>query len=73
MGTLITSVHRDLYPFYALCGRLFPSISPIADQQIGAIIIWVPPAMMSAAATLIVLHAFVRHEEALFGADAPPS
>jgi len=73
MGTLITSVHRDLYPFYALCGRPFPSISPIADQQIGAIIIWVPPAMMSAAATLIVLHAFVRHEEALFGADAPPS
>jgi len=73
IGTVITSVHHDLYPFYALCGRLFPSVSPIADQQIGGIIIWVPPAMMSAAATLIVLHAFVRHEEALAGADASPA
>jgi putative membrane protein len=72
IGCYLTSVDRDLYPFYALCGRLFPSIDALTDQHIGALFVWVPPAMMSAAATMIVLRAFLRHEESLeMPAQAP--
>lgn len=63
IGVCLTSAQRDLYPSYALCGRLFPSMSAIADQHIGGIVVWVPPAMMSAGATLIALSAFFRHED----------
>jgi putative membrane protein len=65
IGDYLTSADRDLYPFYALCGRLFPSIDALTDQRIGGIIVWVPPAMMSAAATFLVLVAFLRNDEAL--------
>lgn len=62
VGAFLTSEQRDLYPYYAFCGRFFP-MSAIADQHIGGIIIWVPPAMMSAGATLIALAALFRYED----------
>ncbi len=48
---------QDLYPFYTLCGRLFPSISASYDQLLGGIIQWIPPGMMNTAALLISLNA----------------
>jgi putative membrane protein len=72
IGALLTSIHRDLYPYYALCGRLFPSIDAMTDQRIGGVIVWVPPAMMSAAATMVVLMAFLRHEESLSAPGEAP-
>jgi putative membrane protein len=63
IGFWLTSADRDLYPYYELCGRLFPSISAMADQRIGGIVSWVLPAMMSAAAALLVFCAFVRNDE----------
>lgn len=65
LGYALTAIGgRDLYPFYALCGRLYPAMSAITDQQIGGLIIWVPPAMMGAGATGLVLATFLRHEQA---------
>ncbi len=61
---------RDLYPYYDLCGRLFPSISALNDQHIGGIVIWIPPAMMSAMAVLLVINALRLHEEATSEDDA---
>ncbi len=75
LGALITFAGRDLYPYYAYCGRYFPSISAVTDQQIGGIVIWIPPAMMSALALLLVLSNMRRAEvaEAHAGqADRPP-
>lgn len=64
IGAVIALSTRDYYPFYDLCGRLFPSIGALADQEIGGIVSWIPPAMMSVIAALMVLDALRRHEEA---------
>jgi putative membrane protein len=57
LGSLIALTTRDLYPFYDLCGRVYPSIGALADQHIGGIIQWIPPAMMSVVALVLVLNA----------------
>lgn len=62
LGAVISFANRDIYPYYAFCGRLFPSISAVTDQKIGGVIIWIPPAMMSVVALLLVLN-FVRLQE----------
>ncbi|HVA14267.1 MAG TPA: cytochrome c oxidase assembly protein [Stellaceae bacterium] len=64
LGAVITFSPRDLYPFYDVCGRLFPSISALSDQHIGGIVSWIPPAMMSVVALLLVLNALRRAEDA---------
>ncbi len=55
LGALITFSTTDLFPYYAFCGRYFASISAVTDQQIGGIVIWIPPAMMSVIAVLAVV------------------
>jgi putative membrane protein len=62
-GWTLPPMH-DLYPYYDLCGRLFPSISALNDQHIGGIVSWLPPAMMSVIGLLVVLNAVRVHEEA---------
>ncbi len=64
LGALITFAGFDLYPYYALCGRLFPSMSALADQEVGGIVIWIPPAMMSVLGMLLVLNAYRVNERA---------
>ena len=63
LGAVITLTQRDLYPYYDLCGRLFPSLDALADQTIGGIVIWIPPAMMSVIGALLVVNALRIHEE----------
>jgi putative membrane protein len=63
LGALIAFASRDLYPFYNLCGRLYPSIGALADQHIGGIVIWIPPAMMSAIGGLVILNFYRLQEE----------
>lgn len=65
IGAIITFAKGDLYAFYEWCGRIYPSIGPIDDQQYGGLIIWIPAAMMSVVALLLVLNAMRRHEEIL--------
>jgi putative membrane protein len=62
LGALISFAGRDIYPYYAFCGRLFPSISAVTDQSIGGIVIWIPAAMMSVVALILVLN-FMRLQE----------
>lgn len=63
LGAVITFSTHDLFPYYDLCGRLFPSLDALADQQIGGIVIWIPPVMMSVIGALLVVNAFRIHEE----------
>lgn len=63
LGAIITFAQRDLYPYYDLCGRLFPSIDAIADQHIGGIVMWIPPSMMSVIGVIAVLNALRIHED----------
>jgi len=62
-GALITFIPRDLYSFYDLCGRIYPGLGAHYDQTIGGLIIWIPPAMMSVLALVLVLNALRRSEE----------
>ncbi|MFC2970174.1 cytochrome c oxidase assembly protein [Acidimangrovimonas pyrenivorans] len=62
LGALITFATTDIFPYYAYCGRYFPGIDAVTDQQIGGIIIWIPPAMMSAIGLLVVLGNMRRAE-----------
>ena len=63
LGATITFAQGDLYPYYALCGRLFPTIGVQLDQHIGGIVIW-DQATMGAVAVVLVLNAMRLHEEA---------
>ncbi len=65
LGAVITFSQTDLYPYYDLCGRLFSSVSALNDQHIGGIVIWIPPAMMSVIAVLLVINALRLHEEGI--------
>ena len=69
LGAVVALWQYDLYPYYAICGRIFPSVSALNDQHIGGVIIWIPPAMMSVAAALLVLVALRIHEESLEETD----
>lgn len=65
LGAYIAFNSHDLYPYYDLCGRLFPSISALYDQHIGGIVAWIPAGMMSAIGFVTVLNAFRLYEDAL--------
>jgi putative membrane protein len=54
VGAIIGLSRHDLYPVYALCGRFLP-ISPVTDQQIGGMIIWIPGSLLAAGTALITL------------------
>ena len=65
IGALIVFARTDLYPYYNYCGRFFPAISPLYDQMVGGMVIWIPPAMMSIIALILVLNHLRLHEEAI--------
>ncbi len=69
-GAFITFSSRDLYAFYNLCGRIYPDLGPHIDQMIGGLMVWIPPAMMSVAAILLVLHALYKAEQQDVGQGA---
>ncbi len=62
-GALIAFASRDIYSFYAWCGRIYPSIGALDDQQYGGLIIWIPAAMMSVVALLVVINMLRLAEE----------
>ncbi len=65
LGAYIAFGPGGLYRYYELCGRVFPTISTTADQQIGGIVAWIPGAMMSSIAFLVVLNFLRIYEDSL--------
>lgn len=63
LGTAIGLVQHDLYPSFSLCGRVFPDIGPMLDQQIGALVLWVPAGMMSAFAAVLIMGRMFREDD----------
>ncbi|MDE1895867.1 MAG: cytochrome c oxidase assembly protein [Rhodospirillales bacterium] len=57
IGAYIALTTKNLFSFYELCGRLFPTISAQHDQLLGGLIMWIPPGMMNVAALIITLNA----------------
>lgn len=60
IGVIIFFTTRELYPVYTLCGRAFPGVGPITDQQIGGLILWTQGTMMSVIGILIVIRRELR-------------
>ena len=70
MGSLITFTRHALYSYYDLCGRLYPSVGALLDQHIGGSIVWIPSAMMSSVAFLLILNNMRLHEDRMTAAEA---
>jgi len=68
-GAVIALARTDIYPYYDLCGRIFPNLGPLYDQTIGGVIIWIPPSMMSVIAVVLVLNLLRKAEERTSHAD----
>jgi putative membrane protein len=68
IGTHIALSKSELYDVYSVCGRAWP-VSPLFDQQTGGVITWIPAAMMSVLAILLVLRLWMHHS---VHADAAP-
>lgn len=62
-GALLAFYPHDLYPFYDLCGRIYPAIGGLDDQHIGGLIVWIPPTMMSILAFLVILGRMFHNTE----------
>jgi putative membrane protein len=62
-GAFISFSSQDLYSFYDLCGRIYPELGAHYDQTVGGQIVWIPPAMMSVLALVLVLNTLRRNEQ----------
>ncbi len=62
-GSIIALSERDLYPFYDLCGRIYPDLGALYDQTVGGLIIWIPPGMMGILGLVLVLNNLRMVEE----------
>lgn len=55
LGAYITLHSTVLFDVYGLCGRAW-AVSPLVDQELGGLLTWIPPAMMSGLGVIIALH-----------------
>lgn len=62
IGGFITFTARSLYGFYDICGRV-PWLTPMQDQRMGGLILWIPGGLMSAIAVLLPINALRLAED----------
>ncbi len=65
LGASTTFTGGILYPGYGEGGLHF-GYTPLADQQMGGITIWIPSSMMTVLAAILVIHRFGRDETRRF-------
>jgi putative membrane protein len=63
LGAIITFVSAPFYPTYAAAPRLF-GLSPLDDQQLGGLTMWIPGALVYLLALSIVFIAWLEGDEA---------
>lgn len=69
-GAILGLSRSDLYPVYAICGR-YTAISPLADQHLGGLIIWIPGNLLLLVVAFVVFRRMLHREHASSSA-APP-
>ena len=72
-GAIVALAQTDLYPYYDLCGRIYPALGPLYDQALGGLVIWIPSTMMGICGVLFVLNALRRSEEFTASRAAAPT
>jgi putative membrane protein len=60
-GAVLGLSRHDLYPVYGVCGRFAP-VSPLTDQQIGGLIIWIPGTVLLGIVAILVLRRTLHQE-----------
>src|SRR5207249_618178 len=58
VAAMITGAEHALYPFYAAAPRLF-ALTPLADQRLGGLIMWVPAGVIPLVAFTVVFFRWV--------------
>jgi putative membrane protein len=66
VGACLSLAQRDLYTVYEVCGRFLP-ISPVTDQQLGGLIIWIIGAFTLGVVFLFVFARMLEHDRAITG------
>ena len=61
VAAMITGAEHVLYPFYETAPRLF-DLTPLADQRLGGVIMWVPSGLIPLAAFTIVFFRWAAAE-----------
>ncbi|MGH8220438.1 MAG: cytochrome c oxidase assembly protein [Steroidobacteraceae bacterium] len=61
LGAYITLHPTVLFDVYGICGRAW-AVSPLTDQQLGGLLTWIPAAMMSGVAMLVILRRLLLEE-----------
>jgi len=61
VAAFVTNADRPLYPWYAAAPRVF-GLSPLADQQIGGVIMWVPAGLIPLVAFTVVFFRWASAE-----------
>jgi putative membrane protein len=62
LGALLTLAQRSLYPAYATTTAAW-GLTPLEDQQLGGLVMWVPAGTIYAVAALALLLAWIRDAE----------
>jgi cytochrome c oxidase assembly factor CtaG len=70
-GAIIGLARHDLYPVYDICGRFAP-VSPLTDQQLGGLIIWIPGTVLLVSIAMLVLRRTLHQDHAAHTASVPP-
>ena len=63
VAAMITGAEHVLYPFYAGAPRVW-DLTPLADQRLGGLIMWVPAGVIPLVAFTIVFFRWVADEAA---------
>lgn len=71
LGAYITLHSTVLFDVYGLCGRAW-TVSPLVDQELGGLLTWIPPAMMSGLGVILVLHLAMHDSDARSKLSAVP-
>ena len=61
VAAMITAAERLLFPFYVAAPRIF-DLTPLADQRLGGVIMWVPSGLIPLAAFTLVFFRWVAAE-----------
>ena len=61
VAAMITGAETVLYPFYAAAPRLY-GLTPVEDQRLGGLLMWVPAAIVPLVAFTVVFFAWVAAE-----------
>lgn len=68
-GAILGLSRHDVYPVYAICGRFTP-LSPLADQHLGGLIIWIPGSLLLLIVAFVVFRRMLHREHASSAAAA---